>query len=1075
MKKTPVPKKNPTDVSRDTGLKKYKNVTRLALLALAFPLTTAAHAGLLIEEEFNYAAGTLNGTQAGGLGLGGNWGTSSANSIATPGLSFSSTSGILCTMPVGTVGRLDMGYGATASRVMSTPVSGASIYFSMVINMNGTVESNRTGFEFRHSSGGSDGNLFGRVNGGWGLLTGPAGDTGITAPGGASYYTWKGVTAAANNLPHLIVYKLDFQANNIKMWVDPSPGSLETAPTATLATGSGWTVNLSNQVADSIRIFNESSHTSSLDEFRVGSTWADVTFAGPVSLNAGGTYSGNWKSLDPNPNVAAVTINTTDPVTISNSCILSKGLGIFASWNTTHGCPANLTVTNTYGLALNPNVSGQIKGNFINAACVANLVVTNNHIEGWSMGIDYNQYNGNNDGTTNAIKIKNNRFVNIDSRYSDGNGGYLPSHTDPSSGITTEHALGHDILLQNAYANTSSNPHVGLPGVEVAWNEFIKEPFLSAGEDVINLYESLGTSTSPILIHDNFIFGAYPGNPLSSLYGIYTGGGIIAGDGGDGVVQPDGSIVWPNAGYASVHDNQVVASLNYGLSSDFGHDNQIYSNRVVVSGCLRNGLITPHGGCGLLLYNNCANVGQDFYHYFNNVMSGNVCGNVDTHPYQNNGVPFVQNAYSARLDSTSYFSSNTWWTANSGFPTVNDENAEYNTWVAKLAANSQTVGLTTSVPLPYQTMDIGLVTSTGGASFDSPSGTYTVQGSGSAASASGGTIEASYSNSGTALDYSPTTDGLLATDLLLSSNSFVNCVPSQTPYTGFAVTGLTDGQISTSLSSPKATFWTGSVWPLSLVFNLNTTPSSGGSATGYNISEIETIGGWTTSFVDQRYTVWVQTVGSSTWVQVGGSFADTTVTGSTYSTRTVVSSTSGMIASNVQAVKLIYSAPVNGSANSLVLQEVAICGTTTADAFRGVYKSVTSSTATVITKVNSQSYTSAGAQAGLVIRDSTYPAAVSAGLFVTPNGNIVFNGRTTAGGLPTTYTTLTGHTAPIWLKLVRSGSTFNAYYSTDGSAYTAVGTAQTISMTSNTLVGLAVSSNAGASLNTAQFSNVTWP
>ncbi len=497
MKKTPVPKKNPTDVSRDTGLKKYKNVTRLALLALAFPLTTAAHAGLIIEEGFGYAAGALNSTQAGGLGLSGNWGTSSTNSIATPGLGFSSASGALCTNGAG---RLDMGYGATASRVMSTPVSGASIYFSMVINMNGTVESNRTGFEFRHSSGGSDGNLFGRVNGGWGILTGPAGDTGITAPGGASYYTWKGVTAAANNLPHLIVYKLDFQANNIKMWVDPSPGSLETAPTATLATGSGWTVNLSNQVADSIRIFNESSHTSSLDEFRVGSTWADVTFAGPVSLNAGGTYSGNWKSLDPNPNVAAVIINTTDPVTISNSCILSKGLGIFASWNTTHGCPANLTVTNTYGLALNPNVSGQIKGNFINAACVANLVVTNNHIEGWSMGIDYNQYNGNNDGTTNAIKIKNNRFVNIDSRYSDGNGGYLPSHTDPSSGITTEHALGHDILLQNAYANTSSNPHVGLPGVEVAWNEFIKEPFLSAGEDVINLYESLGTSTCYILL-----------------------------------------------------------------------------------------------------------------------------------------------------------------------------------------------------------------------------------------------------------------------------------------------------------------------------------------------------------------------------------------------------------------------------------------------------------------------------------------------------------------------------------------------------------------------------------------------
>ncbi len=1047
----------------------------MAFLVAALGLTSIAHAGLIVDEEFNYAAGALNGTQAGGLGLTGNWGTSSTNSIATPGLGFSTTTGSLCTTTVGTVGRLDLGYGASGTRVMSTPVSGASIYFSMVINMNGTVESNRTGFEFRHSAGTGDGNLFGRVNGGWGMFGGPAGDTGITGPRG-SWSVWKGYAAAADNLPHFIVYKLDYQANNIKMWVDPSPGVLESAttPSATLATGGGWTVNLNNQVADSIRIFNESSHTSSVDEFRVGSTWADVTFAGPVSLNSGGTYQGNWKSLDPNPNAAAVTINTTAAVTISNSCIESKGIGIFASWNTPHGCPANLTVTNTYGLGLNPNVVGQIKGSFISAACMANLVVTSNHIEGWGYGVAYNQNNGNNDGVTNTIKIKNNRFVNMDARYSDGNGGFLASHTDPSSGITTDHAAGHDILLAGLYANTSppANPRIGMPGVEIAWNEFIKEPFLSAGEDVINLYESLGTSASPINIHDNFIFGAFPGDPLSTTYGYFNGGGIAAGDGGDGVVQPDGSIVWPNAGYASVHDNQVVATLNYALGCAFGHDNTFYNNRAVGSGYLRNGLISPLGNDGLGFYNDGNNETSSYF--YNNYFNNNTCGWVDTHPYQMSSPnPFVQDWEIGSNDWLSGFSGNTWWTANGGFPTVNDENAEYNTWIAKLAANSQTVGLSNTLPSPLQTLDIGLVTSTGGATYNSSTGTYTVQGSGSAAGSGTGTVVATYYNSANVLDYAPSPDGLLASDLLLNSHTFINCTSSVPPFTGFAVGGLTDGAVSTTDNS-KSTFWnTG--WPLTLTFNLNTNSSTGGSATGYNITEIETIGGWTTSFVDQRYTVWVQTVGSSTWVQVGGNFVDPTVTGSTNSTRTVLSSTTGTIASGVQSVQLRYTAPVNGYANSLVLQEVAICGGTTADAFRGVYKSVTSSTATVITKVNSQSYTSAGAQAGLVIRDSTYPAAVSAGLFVTPNGNIVFNGRTLAGGLPTTYTTLTGHTAPIWLKLVRSGSTFNAYYSTDGSAYTAVGTAQTISMTSNTLVGLAVSSNAGASLNTAQFSNVTWP
>jgi len=1048
MKKSTIPRNPQPAVSPDTGLGKNGIMTRMALLVSALGLTSIAHAGLIVEEGFGYTAGALNGTQAGGLGLTGNWGTSSTNSIATPGLGFTSTSGILCTNGAG---RLDMGYGATASRVLSTPVSGASLYFSMVINLNGTVESYRTGFEFRHSAGTSDGNLFGRVNGGWGILTGPAGDTGVTAPGGASYYTWKGVTAAADSNAHFIVYKLDYQANAIKMWVDPSPGSLETAPTATLATGGGWTVNLNNQVADSIRAFNESSHTSSVDEFRVGSTWADVTFAGPVSLVAGGTYQGNWKSLD--PATAAVTIATTSPVTITNSCILSKGTGIFASWSVTGGCPANLTVTNTYGLALNPNVSGTTKGSFIGAACVANLVLTNNYIEGWAFGVAYNQNNGNNDGVTNTVKIKNNRFVNIDSRYSDGNGGYLSNLSGH------DHSGGHDILLQNAY-QPSTTPHAGMPGVEIAWNEFIKEPFLSAGEDVINLYESLGTSTSPILIHDNFIFGAFPGNPLSLAYGYYSGGGIIAGDGGTITV---------NAGYASVYNNQVVATLNYGLASDFGHDNTLYNNRVLSSGFLRNGLLTPQGNCGLLLYNYR---NQTSSYYYNNNINTNLCGFVDTHPYQDNGTPFVQNAWSANA-WLSTFTGNTWWTANSGFPTVNDENAEYNTWVAKLAANSQTVGLTNTLPSPLQTLDIGLVTSTGGASYNSGTGTYTVQGSGAGAGAGNGTVQATYTNSATQLAFSPSKDGLLATDLLLNSHTFINCTSDVPPFSGFTVAGLTDGAVSTTDNS-KSTFWNAG-WPVTLTFNLNTNPSTGGSATGYSISEIETIGGWTGSFVDQRYTLWVKTVGSSSYVQVGGSFADTSVTGSTCSTRTVLSSISGAIASNVQSVQLVYSAPVNGTANALVIQEVAICGSTTADAFRGVYESVTSSSATVITKVNSLSYTSAGAQAGLVIRDSTYPAAVSAGLFVTANGNIVFNGRTVAGGLPTTYTTLTGLPAPIWLKLVRSGSTFTASYSTTGSSYTTIGSPQTISMTSNTLVGLAVNSNAGGALNTAVFSNVTWP
>src|SRR5690606_5838984 len=49
-----------------------------------------------------------------------------------------------------------------------------------------------------------------------------------------------------------------------------------------------------------------------------------------------------------------------------------------------------------------------------------------------------------------------------------------------------------------------------LPHAEIAWNEVINEPNKSLVEDNINLSNSRGTADSPILIHNNYIQGAYP-------------------------------------------------------------------------------------------------------------------------------------------------------------------------------------------------------------------------------------------------------------------------------------------------------------------------------------------------------------------------------------------------------------------------------------------------------------------------------------------------------------------------------------------------------------------------------------
>ena len=48
-----------------------------------------------------------------------------------------------------------------------------------------------------------------------------------------------------------------------------------------------------------------------------------IVYSGPIVITSGGTYSGNWQST--NPNVAAVTIGTSEPVIITNSNIQSAG------------------------------------------------------------------------------------------------------------------------------------------------------------------------------------------------------------------------------------------------------------------------------------------------------------------------------------------------------------------------------------------------------------------------------------------------------------------------------------------------------------------------------------------------------------------------------------------------------------------------------------------------------------------------------------------------------------------------------------------------------------------------------
>src|SRR5260370_37470293 len=59
-----------------------------------------------------------------------------------------------------------------------------------------------------------------------------------------------------------------------------------------------------------------------------------------------------------------------------------------------------------------------------------------------------------------------------------------------------------------------------------------------------------------------------------------------------------------------------------------------------------------------------------------------------------------------------------------------------------------------------------------------------------------------------------------------------------------------------------------------------------------------------------------------------------------------------------------------------------------------------------------------------------------------------------------------------WLQRVRQGGSFSGYSSADGSNWTQIGSAVTISMASNVFAGLAVTSNNNSTATTATFDNV---
>src|SRR6185369_13910730 len=108
----------------------------------------------------------------------------------------------------------------------------------------------------------------------------------------------------------------------------------------------------------------------------------------------------------------------------------------------------------------------------------------------------------------------------------------------------------------------------------------------------------------------------------------------------------------------------------------------------------------------------------------------------------------------------------------------------------------------------------------------------------------------------------------------------------------------------------------------------------------------------------------------------------------------------------------------------------------TADAFRFVRQPLNGD-GTIVARVASIENLQAWTKAGVMIRDGVAGGAANAAMIVSAGKGRSFQYRQTAGGL--TANVAAAGTAPTWVRLVRAGKLVTASTSSDGAAWTTVG------------------------------------
>lgn len=148
----------------------------------------------------------------------------------------------------------------------------------------------------------------------------------------------------------------------------------------------------------------------------------------------------------------------------------------------------------------------------------------------------------------------------------------------------------------------------------------------------------------------------------------------------------------------------------------------------------------------------------------------------------------------------------------------------------------------------------------------------------------------------------------------------------------------------------------------------------------------------------------------------------------------------------------------------------------TSDAFRFTYQPIVGNgaiTARVATLEATGTTSGAGAEIGVMIRESLAANSRHAHVAVTQNSGVHMQHRSSTGGGTTTTGSTTGLTVPYWVRMTRVGNTLSGFRSADGNTWTLVASTTISGLATTVYVGLSASANSITLLNTSTYTNVS--